>query len=90
LIAHGHIMVNGKKMRIPSYSVRSGDVIEVSKREAIRKITTSAVELNKGQQVPQWLEAEPEKLRGKVLNLPRREDVLHPINEQLIVELCSR
>ena len=54
------------------------------------KIATEAVDLNKGQPVPEWLDAEPSQLRGKVVQLPKREDVPHPINEQLIVELCSR
>lgn len=90
LVAHGHVQVNARRMKIPSYQVRPGDVVEITKREAIRKIASSAVELNKGQPVPQWLEADPQNLRGKVALLPRREDVPHPINEQLIVELCSR
>jgi small subunit ribosomal protein S4 len=46
--------------------------------------------MNKGQAVPAWLEASPAELKGKVIQLPKREDVPHPINEQLIVELCSR
>ena len=90
LVSHGHVQVNGRRLKIPSYQVRPGDVVEITKREAIRKIATAAVELNKGQPVPQWLEADPTNLRGKVALLPRREDVPHPINEQLIVELCSR
>jgi small subunit ribosomal protein S4 len=90
LISHGHITVNGKRLRIPSYLVKTNDTVGVVNREAIRKVCAAAVELNKGLQVPQWLEAEPDQLRGKVVQLPRREDVLHPINEQLIVELCSR
>ena len=59
-------------------------------REKIRKKAEAAVDVNKGQAIPTWLEANPGELSGRVTQLPRREDVPHPINEQLIVELCSR
>ena len=91
LIAHGHIRVNDRRMDIPSYLVRPGDEISIRKdRENIRKKSEAAVDLNKGQAIPTWLEAMPAELKGKVIQLPKREDVPHPINEQLIVELCSR
>jgi len=90
LVAHGHIRVNGRRMDIPSYLVKAGDSITMSGREKIRKQATDTVELNKGQPVPDWLEAQPSDLCGKVIQLPKREDVPHPINEQLIVELCSK
>lgn len=90
LVAHGLIRVNKGRMSIPSYLVRPGDDISVVEKDNIRKLATDAVELNKGQPVPEWLEADPSQLRGKVLQLPKREDVPHPINEQLIVELCSK
>ena len=89
-IAHGHIRVNGRRMDIPSYLVRPGDVIEVHGTEKIRKKAQEAIEINKGQGIPAWLEAMPAELKGKVVGLPKREDVPHPINEQLIIELCSR
>lgn len=90
LIAHGHIRVNGRRMTIPSYLIRENDTISVSAKDKIRKKTTETIELNKGQPVPDWLEASPAELTGKVRHLPRREDVPHPINEQLIIELCSK
>lgn len=90
LVSHGSIRVNGRRMTVPSYLVRQGDVITLVDREKIRKLATDAVELNKGQPVPDWLEADPSQLRGRILQLPRREDVPHPINEQLIVELLSK
>jgi small subunit ribosomal protein S4 len=89
-VAHGHVFVNGRRLDIPSYLVRSGDVVEVRGSEKIKKRATEAVEVNKSQSVPAWLEATPTELKGKVVALPKREDVPHPINEQLIVELCSR
>jgi small subunit ribosomal protein S4 len=90
LVAHGHVRVNGRRMTIPSYLVKAGDEVTISGKEKIRKLATDAVELNKGQPVPEWIEADPSQLRGKVIQLPKREDVPHPINEQLIVELLSK
>ncbi len=89
-IAHGHIRVNGRRMDIPSYLVQSGDLIEIHGKDKIKKKAGEAVEINKGQAVPAWLEPVPGDLKGKVNSLPKREDVPHPINEHLIVELCSR
>lgn len=90
LVNHGHVLVNGKRCNIPSYLVRAGDEVSVSKAEHVRKISSAAVDINKGQGVPAWLEATPSDLKGKVIQLPKREDVPHPINEQLIIELCSK
>jgi small subunit ribosomal protein S4 len=90
MVAHGHVFVNGQRMDIPSYLVRPGDEIAITKKDKVRKKSNEAVEINKGQSVPAWLEAFPAELKGKVIALPRRDDVPHPINEQLIVELCSR
>lgn len=90
MVAHGHIFVRGRRMSVPSYLVRSGDLIEVRGKEKVKKKAAEAVEINKGQGIPAWLEARPTELKGTVIQLPRREDVPHPIREQLIVELCSR
>ena len=90
MVAHGHVFVRGRRMSVPSYLVRPGDVIEVRGKDKLKKKASEAVEINKGQGIPAWLEANPAEYRGKVTQLPRREDVPHPINEQLIVELCSR
>jgi small subunit ribosomal protein S4 len=90
MVAHGHVRVNGRRLNVPSYLVRPGDAVEIHGNERIVKKAASAVEINKGQALPAWLEAHPAELKGKVVQLPRREDVPHPINEQLIVELCSR
>ena len=90
MISHGHIRVSGKRMDVPSYLVKPGDEIAVVAKEKIRKRSAEAIEMNKGQQVPAWLDAQPNELKGRVVALPKREDVPHPINEQLIIELCSR
>ncbi len=90
LVRHGHFTVNGKKVNIPSFLVKPGQVISV--KEASRKspkfeeIAAAIAHRN----APQWLELDKENLVGKVVALPNREDIDLPINEQLIVELYSR
>jgi small subunit ribosomal protein S4 len=90
MIAHGHVFVNGHRCDIPSYLVRAGDTIDVRGKDKLKKKAAEAVEINKGQAMPAWLDANPADLKGTVVQLPTREDVPHPINEQLIVELCSK
>jgi small subunit ribosomal protein S4 len=90
MVAHGHGQVNKKRLDIPSYLVRPGDEVQIVGGEKITKKATDAVEMNKGQAVPSWLEATPSELKGKIIQLPKREDVPHPIQEQLIIELCSK
>ena len=90
LVAHGHITVGGKRLDIPSYLVQVGDEVGVSRREKVRKIVADAVEINRGTDIPQWLEVDHTNLCGKVVQLPKRDEVKHDLQEQLIVELCSK
>jgi small subunit ribosomal protein S4 len=90
LINHGHFRVNDKKVDICSYQVRPGDVITPSTREDTRKMVGQAVEVNKSQPVPAWIEVSGDALTSRIVGIPRREDVPHPIQEQLIIELCSK
>ena len=90
LVRHGHFVVNGRKVDIPSFLVRPGD--EVAVREKSRKLTViaSSLESRKGQSAPEWLEMSPERLGGRVLSVPTRASIPTPVNEQLIVELYSK
>src|SRR5882724_147062 len=90
VVRHGHVLVNGKKVNIPSYQVRVGDVIDI--REASKKLTIleEGKGLASGQHVPQWLQVDRDSLTGKIIALPKREDIQIPVNEQLIVELYSK
>jgi small subunit ribosomal protein S4 len=90
LIAHGHMLVNGKKVDIPSYSVSSGDEIEVAVKMRENDLIKNALELNTIGVQPAWLEIDANKLRGKVTSLPGRDDIVLPVDEQLIVELYSK
>ncbi len=90
MINHGHFRVNAKKVDICSYQVRPGDVVSPGEREATRKAVSEALEVNKSQPVPAWLAVTADTLSSRVVGIPRREDVPHPIQEQLIIELCSK
>lgn len=90
LINHGHFRVNGRRVDVASYRVRPGDVITPGTQENTRKIVSEALEVNKSQPVPGWLAVTADSLSARIVGLPRREDVPHPIQEQLIIELCSK
>lgn len=90
LITHKHLLVNGKRMNIPSYFVRAGDVISV--REKSRKIgrIISAMDGAQRRGVPEWAEVDREAYTGKINVLPTRSEITATINEKLIVELYSK
>ena len=90
LVRHGHVQVNGKKVNIPSYEVSAGE--EIAIREGSRKlpILETAKDFASHQPAPVWLEIDRENYKGRVIALPRREDIQLPVNEQLIVELYSK
>ena len=88
-IVHGHIAVNGRKLDRPNYRVRPGDLIGVRDRERSRK----HIQMLLGESPPPlqpWLERDEKKLEGRVSDLPTREHVQIPVEEQMIVEMCSR
>ena len=92
-VVHGHFMVNGKKVDRPGYLVRAGDHISVRDREKSRKYVQAQMQLIEGVPNPplqNWLQVNPGKLEADVVTLPGRDDVLIPVEEQLIVEFCSR
>jgi small subunit ribosomal protein S4 len=90
LVRHNHFFVNNKKVNIPSYQVKPGDVIEV--REGSRKVKNilDAMETVIRRGVPSWISLEKEKFRGTLTAVPSREDLTMPIQEQLIIELYSK
>ena len=90
LVNHGHFEVNGKKVDIPSYLVKPGDVVSVRENKKDSKIIKENVEANKARPIPEWLEKDNDKLQIKVVRLASREDVDIPVEEHLIVELYSR
>ena len=90
LVRHGHFTVNGRKVDIPSYSVRMGDVVAVRASSGENPTIQHATEEVKGRGIPEWLSLEPAGLSGRVAALPTREQINLPVQEQLIVELYSK
>ena len=90
MVSHAHFLVNGKKVNIPSYRVKVGDVISVRERSAEVPVFKSVKEEGPLQLVPTWLEFDQEKLSGKVMALPKAEDLDFELQTNLIVEFYSK
>ncbi len=90
LVRHGHFAVNGRKVDIPSYLVKAGDVVTVRPNSQKNVTIQHAVEEVKGRGVPEWLVLTGEAFTGRVMSLPTREQINLPVQEQLIVELDSK
>jgi len=90
LVRHGHFTVNGRKVNIPSYLLKAGDVVAVRDKFKSSPKLKSIVDIAGGKAIPKWLEYDPENMIGKVVSLPAREDIDLPIREHLIVELYSK
>ena len=90
LVRHGHLLVNGRKTNIPSYTVRAGDVISVKEQSRQLGRVVSAMEGVQRRGVPDWAELDREAISGRIKTLPSRGDITMPINEKLIVELYSK
>ena len=89
-VRHGHITVNGRRVDIPSFRVKAGDLVAVAPKAKDLLVIKSALISNERVQVPAWLEVDIEKLQGNVLALPQRDQIDLDIREQLIVELYSK
>jgi small subunit ribosomal protein S4 len=90
LVRHGHVTVNGRKLDIPSYQVHQGDEIAIRDKSNKLVVVEGAKEFASHQTAPNWLEVDRDAYKGRVVALPKREDINLPINEQLIVELYSK
>jgi len=90
LVSHGHILVNGKKVSIPSYLVEKGDKISVHESSRAMRGVTESVEGAERRGIPAWLKLEKEKFTGEVADFPTRDQLTMPIEEHLIVELYSK
>lgn len=90
MINHGHFRVNDRRVDIASFRVRPGDKITVRESSKTKKMVSEAIEVNKSQVVPDWLSVKAEPVEAAVVAIPRREHVPHPIQEQMIIELCSK
>jgi small subunit ribosomal protein S4 len=90
LVRHGHVVVNGKKVTIPSFRVSKGNVVAIKEKSRTNEQIKASVETARARGVPGWLDLQPESFSGTVLELPSREEIKLPIQEQLIVELYSK
>ena len=90
LVVHNHFTLNGKKVNVPSLLVKAGDVIAIKadSRDSVK--IKEVLEANDGRPVPQWLDVNKESFEAKVVNLPAREEIDAPVQEQLIVEFYSK
>ncbi len=88
-VLHGHIIVDGRKVNVPSYQVSEGDTISVKDASRKKNFIKDVLEINAEQTPPEWLSVNMEKAEGTVVSLPERDDIDQPINEQLIVEYYS-
>jgi small subunit ribosomal protein S4 len=90
LVRHGHFTINGRKVDIPSYQLRQGDVLAVKPASGQNVTIVHAMEEVKGRGIPEWLSFDTGSLSGRVASLPTREQINLPVQEQLIVELYSK
>lgn len=90
LVRHGHVLVNGKKVNIPSFQMKVGDVIELREDAKKLSIVEGAMQFHAGLNQPTWLQIDRPNFSAKVVSLPRRDEIHLPVNEQLIVELYSK
>jgi len=90
LVRHGHVLINGRKLNIPSYTVRVGDLVSI--KESSRQLgrVQTAMEGAQRRGIPDWAEVDREAVSGRIRLLPSRSDITMPINEKLIVELYSK
>ena len=87
---HGHFLVNGKRVNIPSYKIKVGDVIELSEKSRNIKPITESIETVVRRGIPQWIDLDKDAMKGQIKSLPAREDLTMPMQEHLIVELYSK
>jgi ribosomal protein S4 len=91
MVVHGHVRVNTKRADAPGMLLKAGDTIRVSSNDKSKALAKNGLAMSRGiRQVPSWLNASDEEMKGDVVSLPKRADVPFDINELFVVEVCSR
>jgi len=90
LVRHSHFQVNGKRVDIPSFLTKAGDVISVREKSRTSETFKRSIELSERRGVPTWLQLDAQNFSGKVLKIPERDELTIPVNERLVVELYSK
>ncbi|MCB1195226.1 30S ribosomal protein S4 [bacterium] len=89
-VSHGHVSVNGRTVDIPSYTLRTGDVVVIRDKEKSRKAASESLKLTESRIIPSWLSVDKDAFKAVIEKLPERDEIDTPVNEQLIVELYSK
>jgi len=90
MVGHGHVKVNGRKVNIPSYSLKVNDIVEVRESNVSRQLATKGLEISTSRAVPDWLSLNKDAFKGVVMRIPSRHDIQPIANEQAVVEFYSR
>lgn len=90
LVRHGHFLVNGKRVDIPSYQVQKGDQVEIREKSRSKATIVNALEGVKRREIPQWIELDAAALKSRIRDLPARDDITVPMEERMVVELYSK
>lgn len=90
MVSHGHVQVNGRKVNVPSYSLKVNDVITVSNNNVSRQLATKNLEGSTSRSVPDWMSMNKEEFKGVVMRIPTRDEINPIANEQAVVEFYSR
>jgi small subunit ribosomal protein S4 len=90
LVRHGHVLVNGKRINIPSFQVGKGDVLEIHEKSRSSTRVAASLEGVKRREIPQWIELDANAFKARVRDLPSRDDITAPMQERLVVELYSK
>jgi len=90
VVRHGHVLVNGKKVNIPSFIVKKGDVISLSEKSQKHTAILASMEAAKNREAPQWLDVDRAAFKATVKDLPARDDITVPVEERMVVELYSK
>jgi small subunit ribosomal protein S4 len=90
LVKHGHFLVNGRTVDIPSYLLRPGDVVEVREASRQLQVISDSLSMAEHKGFPEWIEMDMQNMKGKFVRIPSREEIQLPVHEQLIVEFYSK
>lgn len=90
LVRHGHFLVNGRTVDIPSYLLKPGDYVEIRESSKQLQIISDSLSMAEHRGFPEWIEMDMQNLKGKFVRIPSREEIQLPVQEQLIVELYSK
>jgi small subunit ribosomal protein S4 len=90
MVSHGHVLVNGRKVNVPSFALKVNNVIEVKNNNVSRQLATKNMEISTSRSVPDWLVLSKEEFKGTVMRIPTRDEIQPIANEQAVVEFYSR